>query len=126
MKSAVLNSPENISKLKEAREKRAATMSRINKQKNGKGKRQRQQQQSKKSVKMQKKKSSPSPPSTSSSDDQDDANEDIDFCIICMKNMPLKLSRHNSIECNTCKRAVHLNCANMRASFFTCPNCTSD
>lgn len=70
-----------------------------------------------------KKKSSSSSPSE---EDNDNEEEDVDFCIICMKNMPRKLTRYNSIKCNMCKRAVHLKCANMRTSFFTCKNCESD
>lgn len=57
---------------------------------------------------------------------QHSSSEDEDFCIICMKGMPLVLTAFNSIECNSCKRPVHLKCANMRYGFFTCSNCNSD
>ncbi|XP_018360611.1 PREDICTED: uncharacterized protein LOC108759603 [Trachymyrmex cornetzi] len=77
--------------------------------------------------KREKKKSTSSSSSEDDDDDHDDDDdEDVDFCIICMKNMPRKPTRYNSVECNTCKRAVHLKCANMRTSFFTCANCDSD
>ena len=37
-----------------------------------------------------------------------------------------KLTRNNSIECNKCQRPLHLKCANMTRSYFTCQNCESD
>lgn len=55
-----------------------------------------------------------------------EAAEEEDFCIICFAGMPLKLIRFNSIECNECKRAVHLKCADITAGFYTCVHCTSD
>lgn len=63
----------------------------------------------------------PSTPSSSSEDE-----EDVDFCIICMQNMPTKLTKENSIACMQCKRDVHLRCANMERSYYVCPNCDSD
>lgn len=52
--------------------------------------------------------------------------EDVDFCIICMENMPKNLTQYNFVNCNMCNRAVHLKCANIRASYFTCANCESE
>lgn len=59
---------------------------------------------------------------TSPSSDEDDA----DFCIICLKLLPAQLTSSNSIKCNVCKRPVHLKCAGMRRSYFTCIHCDSD
>lgn len=56
----------------------------------------------------------------------DEEDEDEDFCIICMKTLPKKLTFSNSVHCNECDRPVHLKCADMRASYFTCANCASD
>lgn len=68
-------------------------------------------------AKRGKKKASPS--SQSSSDD-------AEFCIICLKTMPRNVTSNNTIRCNTCNRAVHLKCADMQASYFTCKHCDSD
>lgn len=54
------------------------------------------------------------------------SEEDIDFCLKCLRLLPKKLTSANSIPSNTCKRVYHLKCANMRASFFTCRLCDSD
>lgn len=51
---------------------------------------------------------------------------ETDFCIICLQPMPTKLTRNNSIACNTCKRDVHLKCANIKNSYFTCVHCDSE
>lgn len=56
----------------------------------------------------------------------EEEDEDEDFCIICMKMLPKKLTASNSVHCNECDRPVHLKCADMRASYFTCANCASD
>lgn len=64
-------------------------------------------------------KKKPSPSSQSSA-------KDVDFCIICLKTMPRNVTITNSIRCNTCNRAVHLKCADMHASYFTCKDCDSD
>lgn len=53
-------------------------------------------------------------------------SEDEDFCIICMGPLPLRLTQNNSISCNSCKRPVHLKCANIMHSYFTCKHCDSD
>lgn len=55
-----------------------------------------------------------------------DKDEDVDFCIICLTLLPNKLTAQNSIKCNECRRPVHLKCANMRRSFFTCKHCDSE
>ncbi|XP_053949365.1 histone H1.4-like [Anastrepha ludens] len=54
------------------------------------------------------------------------SDEETDFCIICPKLLPQKLTAANSINCNVCKRPVHLKCANMQANYFTCKYCESD
>lgn len=56
----------------------------------------------------------------------EEEDEDEDFCIICEKTLPKKLTASNSVHCNECDRPVHLKCADMRASYFTCANCASD
>ncbi|KYN10444.1 hypothetical protein ALC57_17418 [Trachymyrmex cornetzi] len=62
-----------------------------------------------------------SKPSSSSSE------EDHDFCLNCTKLMPHKMTKNNSIKCNTCERAFHLQCVDMgNRSYFTCRNCDSD
>ncbi|EDW77184.1 uncharacterized protein Dwil_GK22069 [Drosophila willistoni] len=54
------------------------------------------------------------------------SDEETDFCIICLKLLPQKLTAANSINCNVCKRPVHFKCSNMQASYFTCKSCESD
>lgn len=125
MKSTVLTSPENVVKAKDKAKKKllAKEKATTNKEKKLLKRKQPTQKESrpkKPAGKRCKKKSS------SSEEDDDNEEEDVDFCIICMKNIPRKLTRYNSIKCNMCKRAVHLKCANMRTSFFTCKNCESD
>lgn len=39
--------------------------------------------------------------------------------------MPTNLTRNNSIKCNTCKRPVHLKCADIKNSFY-CKHCERD
>lgn len=99
MQSTILTSPKNISALKSQRRKN-------------------DDQKTTMAPTVKKKAARPKPSSSSSEKD--------DFCIICMKTMPRKLSCSNSIECNKCKRAVQLKCSNMQTGFFTCINCDSD
>lgn len=54
------------------------------------------------------------------------SSEDEDFCVLCFKTMPRKLTKSNSVACISCGREVHLACANMTRSYFNCPNCESD
>lgn len=122
MKSCILTSPENISELKEKQIKRIAAKEKASANKEKKKLKREEPTRKQPARKRAKKKLSSSSPS----DDDTDDDEDAHFCIICIKTMPRKLSRYNSIECNTCKRAVHLKCANMQNSFFTCKNCESD
>lgn len=49
---------------------------------------------------------------------------DKELCIVCGKNMPPKQTKTNSINCNTCKKAAHLKCANFPNSY--CLNCDSE
>ncbi|XP_058817360.1 U6 snRNA phosphodiesterase 1 [Topomyia yanbarensis] len=52
-----------------------------------------------------------------------DVTEDVDFCMICNKLMPAKLTRKNSIECEICDRPFHLKCVGMtNRTTFTCIN----
>lgn len=55
-----------------------------------------------------------------------ESTEEEDFCIICMKPMPAKLTRLNSIECHSCKRPVHLLCAPLTGDRYYCKNCESE
>lgn len=80
---------------------------------------QQQAKRSKLTQKDQKKKTQKN--KNESSDD-----EDVDFCIICMKSMPKKLTPKNSIACDQCGREVHLRCAHIISGYFTCSNCDSD
>lgn len=55
------------------------------------------------------------------------SDEEIDFCIICLRFLPKVLTPKNSIECNTCGRPVHMKCANKRtSSYYTCKHCEYD
>ncbi|KYN00588.1 hypothetical protein ALC62_08638 [Cyphomyrmex costatus] len=129
MKSCILMSPENIVEAKEkvnkklvAKEKASANI----KKKLLKRKQPAQTEPARKktAVKRGKKKSSSS--LAEDDDDDNDDDEDVDFCIICLKNLPRKLTRYNAVECNMCKRPVHLKCAKIHTSYFTCKNCESD
>jgi len=102
MKSVVLTSPENVSDQRAKATKNTPAA----KKKKGRGK----------SKTPQKK--IPSPNET-------DAEEDIDFCIICMKNMPKEENRRNTAHCIACDRGVHLSCAGTNPNSFTCLNCDS-
>jgi len=102
MKSVVLTSPENVSDQRAKATKNTPAA----KKKKGRGK----------SKTPQKK--IPSPNET-------DAEEDIDFCIICMKNMPKEENRRNTAHCIACDRGVHLSCAGANPNSFTCLNCDS-
>lgn len=55
-----------------------------------------------------------------------DEEKDIDFCIICYKDMPAKLSKYNSTKCIECGREVHAKCVKVSSNVFTCKNCESD
>lgn len=111
MGSSILTSPDVRDKLKEKQEKREEA----------KRKKEERQRAKKEGTEKRKLREEPSPPmkkrarsknnkrSMFSSSD----SEDTDFCIICLKLMPTKLTKRNSIECNTCKRPVHLKCAKM-------------
>lgn len=107
MQSSVLTSPENIAALKEKAAKR---------------KYRKTSKKTKPPTKHAKIQKSPSKEDESPSS----ASEDDDFCIICIKKMPKKLTTANSIKCNSCKRPVHLKCADMRRSYYTCKHCDSD
>lgn len=123
IKSSVLTSPENIAVLKkkaaekkEKEQKKAAPKKVI--PKNATPKKATPKKKSQKKVtppaKRPKAKTSPS------------SDEDEDFCIICLTLMPNILTASNSIKCNTCQRPVHLKCANMSESYFTCKHCDTD
>lgn len=113
MKSAILTSPENRDELREKRAKRDAAEQM---------KEQRKQQRELKKATPAKK----SKPQTRARYTRANSPEDLDFCIICMQHMPSKLTKNNSINCNSCDRAVHLRCARVNAGGFTCENCEFD
>lgn len=112
MQSAVLTSREVVCELRDKAEKK-----REREAKKGDTPSAKKQKVRGKSKTPQKKQ--PSPTDT-------DVEEDVDFCIICMKSMPKKMNRQNTIHCNVCDRAVHLKCAKMTASYWTCKHCISD
>ncbi|XP_018407563.1 PREDICTED: uncharacterized protein LOC108783490 [Cyphomyrmex costatus] len=115
MQSAVITSPECIASLNEKATKTAAKQ--LTKQAVKRGRKATKRTKatlSKPSAKRIKaKESSPS-------------DDDVDFCIICLDLLPRNLTAENSIKCNECSRSVHLKCAEMRASYFTCKHCASD
>lgn len=102
MKSAILTSPEKISELKTQADKRTL-------------------------IKSKKKTSTKSAPAKKQRrDSSSSTSSEEEFCTICLKQMPKKLNRNNSVNCNVCKRPVHLKCANVTASYYTCVHCDSD
>lgn len=66
------------------------------------------------------------PPKNAQKKVTSDDDADVDFCIICLGPMPLKLTKNNSIACIDCGREVHLKCAKITKSYFVCQNCESD
>ena len=113
MKSTVLTSPESIVVLKEKAAQRAAKLA---------------PPQASSSPSTKRTKVTRSKPSAKRAKAQvpPPADDDCNVCLICLNIMPLHLTAANSIRCNECSRPVHLKCANMRASYFTCNNCESD
>lgn len=115
MASAILASTEQVSNRRIMAEKRKANEEkRVSKSPQKRG---RPSKSPKKKATPAKKKND----TTSSS-----SPSETDFCIICLQPMPSKCTKNNSIACNTCKREVHLKCANMRNSYFTCIHCDSE
>lgn len=110
MKSAVLTSPEEVAVLREQAKKRTASAEKKVKSP--------QKKVAKPSTLTLKKKSKKCETSSSSCD--------VDFCIICMKDLPHQLTKKNSIECNVCKRPVHFTCAELQYGIFICINCNSE
>ncbi|XP_071581471.1 uncharacterized protein [Temnothorax nylanderi] len=106
LKSVVLTSPENLSDQRDKTEKRRSSLLEKDdaKKKKGRGK----------SKTPQKKIPPP---------DETEDEEDIDFCIICMKNMPKNENRRNTAYCVACDRGVHLSCAGADPNTFKCHNC---
>lgn len=78
-------------------------------------------------IKSKKKTSTKSAPAKKQRrDSSSSTSSEEEFCTICLKQMPKKLNRNNSVNCNVCKRPVHLKCANVTASYYTCVHCDSD
>ena len=104
-KTTVLTSPENVAVLKERRRKRAAA-----KEKEAIAENKKRKVSPKKAPKRtpanNEKKASPS------------SDETGDDCMICLKKMPERLKRNNSIKCHECKTAVHAKCADIRYSVY--------
>lgn len=120
MQSAILTSPDNMAVLKE-KKKAADAKKAAAEAKKATPKKKAIASPPAKRAKKTKQQKSPAKDKSSSSSSEDD-----DFCIICIKKMPKKLTAANSIKCNVCRRAVHLKCANMSGSYFTCKHCDSD
>lgn len=120
MKSSVLTSPDNRDELREKRAKRdAAEERKLNRQ-------QKKTPTKKTPTKKTPAKKTPAKKSTPQARaryTRSKSPEDQDFCIICMQYLPPKLTKNNSINCNSCDRAVHLSCANVYAGGYTCENC---
>ena len=53
-------------------------------------------------------------------------NEDKEFCTICLKAIPKKLNKRNSMNCKKCKRSVHLKCVQTSSSNYTFVHCEQD
>lgn len=120
MQSCILTSPENIAALKDKKRKREEHDPKLPVRK-----------AMKKAAENSKQPLPPEPTRKSLRKSklpakQESSEEDVDFCIICLKNMPSTLTKFNSIACNECKREVHLKCVKMRGSWYTCPQCNSD
>lgn len=112
MKSVILTSPEVVADLREKDEKKRKRL-----EKKGDAPAAKKQKGRGKSKTLQKKQ--PSPKET-------EVEEDIDFCIICKKNMPKNQNRQNTAHCTGCDRAVHLKCTGVNPNTFTCVHCESE
>ncbi|XP_031639161.1 uncharacterized protein LOC116351222 [Contarinia nasturtii] len=108
MKSTVLTSIENIAKLKEKRQK----CEDAKKKKEGSTQKRKRSYQ----IEPAKKRTQPTRAAASKKESSSSSDEDVDFCMICMENLPAKLTKNNSIECNKCQRPFHLKCVNMSLS----------
>lgn len=107
MKSAILTSPETVAALHEKAAKKLFAPTPIKKAK--------------------RKTTAPAKPSAKCKKPNFSDEEDLDFCLICLDLLPPKLTKANSIKCNGgCDRFVHLKCAAMTKSYFTCENCETD
>lgn len=139
MQSAELTSPENIAALKERAAKKKATQKQAKTAPKAKkaaakattskvpppaAKETTPQKATPKKARSKKQTKPPAKRSKQRSSQSSD--EDTDFCIICLTLLPKKLTAENSIKCNSCRRPVHLKCANIRASYYTCKHCDSD
>lgn len=128
MKSTVLTSDENV---KIAHEKADDKKKKAEeKEKKAEKKKQKAEEKEKKAEKK-KQKGDEGPPAKRSRRTKSvpaalverSSDEDVDFCIICMGNMPKKLTSKNSIQCIECEREVHLKCANMTRGYWMCSHC---
>ncbi|XP_031632567.1 uncharacterized protein LOC116346566 [Contarinia nasturtii] len=117
-KENVLTSPELVATLKDRKEKSdAAKKKKEDSAKKRKGSPRKE---------TPKKRTQPSRAAAAKKKSSSTSDEDVDFCMICMQNLPAKLTSANSIECNKCKRPFHLKCVHLTRSYFTCQNCDSD
>lgn len=112
MQSAVLTSPEVVADLRDKAEKKRQRLSKARDVPAAK-----KQKSRGKSKTPQKKMPSPT---------DIDMENDIDFCIICKKNMPKKENHQNTAHCTVCDRGVHLKCAGPNPNTYTCVHCESD
>lgn len=121
MESSVLTSPETLAAMKE--KKANATPKKATPGKSpAKSTPAKTPPKSTPPAKRTKKQKKPSPEEKSPSS----ASGDDDFCTICLKKMPKRLTSKNSIKCCVCKREVHLKCAEIKHSCYTCKHCDSD
>lgn len=130
MQSAILTSPEVLDKLKQASEKRtakkqktveASATKRGRKASNTATKSQTTSvKRGREAKETTKKETAKNQPISSSSE------EEKEFCMGCNKYFEGRMTRFNTIECNTCQRPYHLKCVQLNGSFFTFENCDSD
>lgn len=116
MTTSILTSPGNVASLRQ----KADT-------KRDKLKKQQQRKDAKETLPAPQKRKARKP-STASKKKQraEEEEESVNPCIVCNGALPGRLSRNNSIRCNSCSKVAHLKCADMHASYFTCPGCESD
>jgi len=102
MSSTILTSPANIAALKEKATKRPAKKS---------------DGVTQPAKRVRKPKPKLKPEVAPSSDD------DLDFCVICLKLMPLMLTAKNCVKCIECQRPVHSRCVKSSTAIFKCKHC---
>lgn len=109
MKSAILTSPENVAAI---HQKAAEKQLKLDKQAR------KNEEKAPPKKRARRLKSTTATNRKSSSEE-----EEGEFCTICMKAMPKKMNKNNTIHCNECDRAFHLKCVTLKGDFYTCVHC---